>query len=163
MTLIALLIALCIERLYPLPAVWSIDFYMQRWMNWSQAKVNYFREPSAWTLLLQILLPAALAWLLFHWLDSGLVQFIGGIIVLLLVMNAGPERLAYKQLVHRRFLHRYTVHARCVHSLEADAAPCFCLGVTCAIETTSIARAAPREAKGGGGDRRGRYHRFTTR
>jgi len=99
MTLIALLIALSIERLYPLPAVWSIDFYMQRWMNWSQTKVRYFQGQSAWALLLQILLPAALAWLLFHWLDSGLVNFIGGIIVLLLVMNAGPERVAYKQLL----------------------------------------------------------------
>ena len=75
MTLIALLIALSIERLYPLPAVWSIDFYMQRWMNWSQTKVRYFQGQSAWALLLQILLPAALAWLLFHWLDSGLVNF----------------------------------------------------------------------------------------
>ncbi len=99
MTLIALLIALSIERLYPLPAVWSIDFYMQRWMNWSQAKFSYFNSPTPWQLILQVLLPAVIAWLLFSWLDSSLVQFIGGIIVLLLVMNAGPERIAYKQLL----------------------------------------------------------------
>lgn len=101
MILIALLIALSIERVVQLPAFWHMDFYLSRWLQWSQQKLqssrhqNKLQQPLV--RLLWLLTPAILAGLLVSWLDHLLVTFICGIIALLVSIACEPARKAYKE------------------------------------------------------------------
>lgn len=100
MVLIALLVALSVERVYQAPAFWHVDFYLQRWLDWSLDKVakrGYQQrlQHSGWQLV-WLLLPAVAAGVLISVLDHGLVTFIASIMVLLLCMNCQPARAAYK-------------------------------------------------------------------
>ena len=101
MILIALLIALSIERVTHLPAFWQMDFLLGRWLDWSQQKLAASRYQQQlqkpWVQMLWLLLPALAAGLLVSWLDNLLVTFIGGIIALLVACSCQPARNAYKQ------------------------------------------------------------------
>lgn len=101
MILIALLIALSIERVTHLPAFWQMDFLLGRWLDWSQQKLaasRYHQQlQKPWVQMLWLLLPALAAGLLVSWLDNLLVTFIGGIIALLVACSCQPARNAYKQ------------------------------------------------------------------
>ncbi|MGM0525274.1 MAG: regulatory signaling modulator protein AmpE [Pseudomonadota bacterium] len=100
MILIALLVALSIERVVQLPAFWHMDFYLSRWVQWSQEKLHSSSHRSKLEhpliQLLWLLTPAILAGLLVSWLDHLLVTFICGIIALLISVSCQPARQAYK-------------------------------------------------------------------
>lgn len=100
MVLIALLVALSIERIMRLPAPWQVTFYLSRWLHWSEHKLQSsghaekLQQP-----LLQffwLLTPAILAGLLVAWLDHLLVTFICSILALLVSIACQPARDAYK-------------------------------------------------------------------
>lgn len=96
MVLIALLIALSIERLYHSPAFLHWSFYLERWQRWSAARFQnekWESEPLQWVLLL---IPALAVGFLVVVLDNLMVTFIVGILALLLAINCEPARKEYK-------------------------------------------------------------------
>lgn len=100
MILIALLIALSVERVASLPVFWQMDFLLTRWLDWSQSKLptRYQQQLNlGWAQALWLLLPAVLAGLLVGWLDNGVVTFIASIIALIVAMACPEARQAYKR------------------------------------------------------------------
>lgn len=99
MILIALLIALSIERVTQLPAFWQMDVLLQRWFDWSQTQLSERRQQQLHHPALQalwLLLPALLSGLFVAWLDHGLVTFVASIIALLVAISCDNARQAYK-------------------------------------------------------------------
>lgn len=100
MVLIALLVALSIERITQLPAPWQVNFYLSRWLNWSEQKLQAAGHDEKLhhplLQLLWLLTPAILAGLLVVWLDHLLVTFVCSILALLLSFSCQPARNAYK-------------------------------------------------------------------
>lgn len=100
MILIALLIALSIERVMQLPAFWQMDFLLTRWLDWSQQRLSERRQQqldNAFAQLIWLLLPALLAGILVAVLDNALVTFVASLIALLVGMTCIDARSTYKE------------------------------------------------------------------
>ena len=99
MILIALLIALSIERVMHMPAFWQMDVLLLKWLDWSQQKLSSDHQQKLNHPAIQmiwLILPALLAGLLVSWLDHGLVTFVASIIALLVAISCQPARDTYK-------------------------------------------------------------------
>ncbi|ASG66505.1 regulatory signaling modulator protein AmpE [Idiomarina piscisalsi] len=96
MVLIALLIALSIERLYHSPDALHWQFYLNRWQRWSAAKLNDEKWQSAPASFLRMMVPAFFVGVLVLLLDNLLVTFLVSIGALLLAINCEPARIHYK-------------------------------------------------------------------
>lgn len=101
MTLIALLVALSIERIMVLSQFWQADFYLARWLGWSDqqlaARDITGHQQKSWAVLLWVITPALGVGLLETLLDHGLVTFILSIISLLIGYQCRPARQAYRR------------------------------------------------------------------
>ncbi|MGM0630583.1 MAG: beta-lactamase regulator AmpE [Pseudomonadota bacterium] len=97
MVLIALLIALSVERLYHSPAFLHWAFYMERWQRWSSARLQDEKWESEPVQLVRLLIPALGVGLLVVLLDNLMVTFIVSILALLLAFNCEPARKNYKE------------------------------------------------------------------
>ncbi|WP_289117053.1 beta-lactamase regulator AmpE [uncultured Idiomarina sp.] len=96
MVLIALLIALSIERLYHSPDALHWQFYLSRWQHWSASKLSDEKWQSAPATFLRTIVPALFVGLLIQLLDNLLVTFLVSIAALLLAINCEPARVSYK-------------------------------------------------------------------
>ncbi|KPD24178.1 beta-lactamase regulator AmpE [Idiomarina zobellii] len=96
MVLIALLIALSIERLYHSPDALHWQFYLSRWQHWSASKLSDEKWQSAPATFLRTIAPALFVGLLIQLLDNLLVTFLVSIAALLLAINCEPARVSYK-------------------------------------------------------------------
>lgn len=96
MVLIALLIALSVERLYHSPAFLHWSFYLERWQRWSSARVKGEKWDSGPLQLILLLIPALGVGLLVVLLHNLMVTFLVSILSLLLAMNCEPARKSYK-------------------------------------------------------------------
>lgn len=96
MVLIALLIALSIERLYHSPDTLHWQFYLSRWQHWSASKLSDEKWKSAPATFLRTIVPALFVGLLIQLLDNLLVTFLVSIAALLLAINCEPARVSYK-------------------------------------------------------------------
>lgn len=96
MVLIALLIALSVERLYHSPAFLHWSFYLERWQSWSAERFKNEKWESEPLQLVRLLIPALGVGLLVLLLDNLMVTFIVSILALLLAMNCEPARRHYK-------------------------------------------------------------------
>ncbi|MFV1467620.1 beta-lactamase regulator AmpE [Idiomarina sp. HB] len=97
MVLIALLIALSVERLYHSPAFLHWAFYMERWQRWSSARLQDEKWESEPLQFVRLLIPAVAVGLLVVLLDNLMVTFIVSIFALLLAFNCEPARQNYKE------------------------------------------------------------------
>lgn len=96
MVLIALLIALSVERLYHSPAFLHWSFYLERWQGWSSARLKDEKWDSGPLQLILLLIPALGVGLLVVLLHNLMVTFLVSILSLLLAMNCEPARKSYK-------------------------------------------------------------------
>ncbi len=96
MVLIALLIALSIERLYHSPDALHWQFYLSRWQHWSASKLSDEKWQSVLATFLRTIAPALFVGLLIQLLDNLLVTFLVSIAALLLAINCEPARVSYK-------------------------------------------------------------------
>jgi len=96
MVLIALLIALSVERLYHSPAFLHWSFFLERWQHWSAARLKNEKWESEPLQLVRLLVPALAVGFLVVLLDNLMVTFIVSILALLLAFNCEPARQSYK-------------------------------------------------------------------
>ncbi|MDV6316028.1 beta-lactamase regulator AmpE [Idiomarina sp. HP20-50] len=96
MVLIALLIALSVERLYHSPGFLHWSFYLERWQGWSAERLKDEKWESGPLQLVRMLVPAVAIGLLVVLLDNLMVTFIVSILALLLAINCEPARKEYK-------------------------------------------------------------------
>ena len=96
MVLIALLIALSVERLYHSPGFLHWSFFLERWQHWSAARLTNEKWKSEPLQLVRLLVPALAVGFLVVLLDNLMVTFIVSILSLLLAMNCEPARKSYK-------------------------------------------------------------------
>ena len=96
MVLIALLIALSVERLYHSPAFLHWAFYLERWQRWTSAKLKDEKWQSEPLQFVRLLIPALGVGVLVVLLDNLMVTFIVSILALLLAFNCEPAREDYK-------------------------------------------------------------------
>lgn len=96
MVLIALLIALSVERLYHSPAFLHWSFYLERWQGWSSARLKDEKWDSEPLQLVLLLIPALAVGFLVVLLNNLMVTFIVSILSLLLAINCEPAREEYK-------------------------------------------------------------------
>ena len=102
MVLIALLIALSIERLYHSPDALHWQFYLSRWQHWSASKLSDEKWQSAPAIFLRTIAPALFVGLLIQLLDNLLVTFLVSIAALLLAINL--LLMHYPKLNRRRII-----------------------------------------------------------
>jgi len=96
MVLIALLIALSVERLYHSPAFLHWSFYLERWQRWTSIKLKDEKWQSEPLQLVRLLVPALAVGFLVVLLDNLMVTFVVSILALLLAINCEPARKNYK-------------------------------------------------------------------
>lgn len=96
MVLIALLIALSIERLYHSPALLHWDFYLERWQQWSAERFRNEKWHSEPMQVVRMLLPALAVGFFVVLLNNLLVTFIVSVLALLMAINCEQERRVYK-------------------------------------------------------------------
>src|SRR4051812_21337389 len=99
MSFFAVLFALLIEQVKPLPRGNVVHDALTSWMRWTARNFDAGRDPHAWVVwCVTVLLPAAVAWGLFY--AASRLSF-----VLALLVNVG---VLYLTLGFRQFSHYFT-------------------------------------------------------
>ncbi len=99
MTLIILLFVLVVERVALQSSVWQVPHYMRSYCAFALPKLKRAKD-SFWSALILIATPALVIGSLLWLLDSRLIDFIAGILIVAICIGNAEARLLYRQYLN---------------------------------------------------------------
>lgn len=99
MTLIILLIVLVVERVALQSERWQASYYAAKYSNFVLPKLNSAKS-SSWTVLISVAIPAVVVGLFLSFMDSNLLDFVVGLIVVAISVGNANARLWYRQYLN---------------------------------------------------------------
>lgn len=99
MTLVILLLVLIIERVALQTTVWEVSTYLKHYLEFALPKLKTAKNNHV-SLFIFVTAPAFIVGLLLHFIGSGLLEFIAGILILAICIGNAEARKLYRQYLN---------------------------------------------------------------